>query len=427
MQIRCGVLLAALAVCTPLFAQTPPAAPTQAGKIDLAEGDAKIIPVSGAVRAAKAGDVVNEGDTLVTGKDGEVHVTMQDTAFIAVRPATRLQILKYKAEGGEADSAVLKLVVGGFRAVTGWIGKYNRSGYRVQTPTATIGVRGTDHEPRYVPEGSSEGEPGTYDKVYVGQTSITNATGSASVAPNQAGFVPLKARERPRLLANVPRFYVPSKYEVEIAKKHAEIQQMIVQRREERRKVIREMRSDLVKSRQGAVQQLEHNKAAKDERQQTAQARREDNGDKRKAIQSENADLLQKRKVFEEKRQALQDDAKAGRLTPEELRARRKALMEDAKALQVENKDVQQKREALKDDNKAALKDRIDAAKGDHKALQEKFKEAKGKRQALDEEREATKAEISDLHKKERERYKEEMKAARQKAAAEARANAKSQ
>ena len=155
----------------------------------------------------------------------------------------------FRSDGDADDNAVIKLLAGGFRVVTGWIGKHNRSNYRVQTPTATIGVRGTDHEPRYIPDGSSEGEPGTYDKVYVGQTEMQTAAGTTTVSPNQAGFVSAKPRERPRLLSAVPRFYVPSKYEAEIAKKHAQIQQMIEQRREERQKVIRAMRADLQKSR----------------------------------------------------------------------------------------------------------------------------------------------------------------------------------
>jgi hypothetical protein len=427
MRIRIWMCVTALFVCLPLLAQTtagaaaqPAVVPNQTGKVDLAEGDSKIISGAGTARAAKPGDIVNEGDTLVTGKDGEVHLTMQDTGFIAVRASTRFQIVSYKADGDADDKVVLKLLAGGFRSVTGWIGKFNRTGYRVNTPVATIGVRGTDHEPRYIPEGSSEGEPGAYDKVYVGQTSIETAAGSTSISPNQAGFVPLKARERPRLLAGIPRFYVPSKYEGEIAKKHFEIQKMIEQRREERRKVIRQMRGNLQKARQDAKSQLDQSKANVQERQQAAQQRREDNVDKRKDIRSDAQDALQRRDELLQKRKAFEADLKSGKLTPEEIRARRKQLLDEANSLQSDAQGVLQKRDALKDDNKAAFKERMNAAKDDRQAAQEKFKDAKGKAQALEQERESAKAEISDMHKKEQERYKDELKAARQKAAAEA-------
>jgi hypothetical protein len=37
-------------------------------------------------------------------------------------------------------------VRGGFRAISGLIGKVDRQAYRVATPAATIGIRGTDYE-----------------------------------------------------------------------------------------------------------------------------------------------------------------------------------------------------------------------------------------------------------------------------------------
>ncbi len=158
----------AVPAATPDAQAIPATPPNQAGTIALAEGDAKIIKQGAAPRPARAGDVVSEGDVLVTGQGGQLHMTMLDTGFIALRPNSRFRIVSYKADGGSDDNGIFRLVTGGFRSVTGWIGKFNRNGYRVNTPSATIGIRGTDHEPRYIPEGSSEGEPGTYDRVYAG-------------------------------------------------------------------------------------------------------------------------------------------------------------------------------------------------------------------------------------------------------------------
>lgn len=52
------------------------------------------------------------------------------------------------AEGATAppgSRAFFKLLKGGFRAVSGLIGKVDRNEYRVDTPVATIGIRGTDY------------------------------------------------------------------------------------------------------------------------------------------------------------------------------------------------------------------------------------------------------------------------------------------
>ena len=81
---------------------------------------------------------MSEGDLLVTAKDSEVHMTMQDSGYIALRPGTRFRIVKYKADGGDDDKGVFSLLVGGMRSVTGWIGRYNQSAYQVRTPSARV-------------------------------------------------------------------------------------------------------------------------------------------------------------------------------------------------------------------------------------------------------------------------------------------------
>jgi hypothetical protein len=276
---RAVIALLSLFFCTVSFAQsdthTAPkmisqvsadVADAPAGKIDLIGGEVSIIPKGKTARRAAVGDGVNEGDTLVTGKDSEMHVTMQDSGFIALRPSTTLKIDSYKADGGDDDNGVFRLVVGGLRSITGWIGKFNQRSYKVRTPTATIGIRGTDHETRYLPEGSPDGEPGTYDKVFVGETSIETNAGQTSVTPDQAGFVSSGADQRPRVLARIPGFFRPGPHEDIINKKHAEIQKIIEQRREERRKVVAEKLAALQAARAVLKAQTEKNKAANEER-----------------------------------------------------------------------------------------------------------------------------------------------------------------
>jgi hypothetical protein len=83
------------------------------------------------------------------------------------------------------------LFKGGFRAITGKIGKKNKVNYRITTPVTTIGIRGTDHETYVVmPENAASSTPiGTYNKVNLGETSMTTEKGSVFVLPNQMGFV----------------------------------------------------------------------------------------------------------------------------------------------------------------------------------------------------------------------------------------------
>ena len=120
------------------------------------------------------------------------------------------------------NKSFLSWIQGAFRAVTGVIGTINRPGYTVTTATATIGIRGTDHETAYYPPGVVEAgtEPGTYDKVNKGETFIRSPQGEVRVRPGQLGFAHHRADQKPRVLASIPIFY----------QRHAEIDRRLVDR-----------------------------------------------------------------------------------------------------------------------------------------------------------------------------------------------------
>lgn len=180
-----------------------------AGTIIFAVGDAQIISANATPRAAEKNTVVNEGDTLLTGKNGAMHVRMNDTGFISIRPDTRLVVQSFVWNGKEdgLERSVLSLLRGGFRTITGVIGRRTKENYLVNTPTATIGIRGTDHEPHYIDAGDpTQGEPGTYNKVNVGATFIRNAAGTVELGPNEAGFAPAAPGKPPVRLSTLPGF-----------------------------------------------------------------------------------------------------------------------------------------------------------------------------------------------------------------------------
>jgi len=278
------LLLASLFFAQIAFAQgsNPPATstiaetaaePVPAGKVDLVEGDVRFFDASRRMRRPKLGDFIYESESIVTGADGEAHLAMEDGGYIGVRPNTRMRIVNYKAEGGADDRSVIGLLQGSFRSVTGWIAKLNARSVEIRTPTATIGVRGTDHEPLVIPEGSAEGEPGTYDRVHIGETEIRTPQGSVSVRPNQAGFVPHRGAARPRVLERVPAFYRPTRNEKRFEGLHERIHRQIEQRRIERVMQVEEKRKKLQQRREqgkAAAQQRQEQR-----RQQVQEQRRE--------------------------------------------------------------------------------------------------------------------------------------------------------
>jgi hypothetical protein len=244
-----------LAFALPVFAQSGTEAAdseavaerNMAGTIELTEGDVRIFDADKKRRAAVKGEAVYEGDSIVTGRDGEVHLTMEDSGFIGIRPDTRMRITKYQARGEATDTSVIGLLKGAVRSVTGWIGKYNAGSYQIRTPTATIGVRGTDHETLVIPQGQGDGEAGTYDKVNIGGTTLQTKHGKVDVEPNRAGFAPHGVGARPQLLAKVPPHFKPTRHEVAFEGKHEAIHKVIDKHREEKRKVWQEKAAKLPK------------------------------------------------------------------------------------------------------------------------------------------------------------------------------------
>jgi len=248
------------------------AAATPAGTIDSLAGKVTIVGKNGVSRPANAGTSLFEGDLVESGADGWALLDMDDGATLTLRAATRLRIDSYRFEGDANDNSVLSLLRGTFRAVTGLIGRTARSNYKIVTPNATIGVRGTDHEPAYYPPGESgEVEPGTYDKVNAGETVLRNADGETAISPGQAAFVHHLRRERPRLLATAPAFY----------QRHAEFDRGIAdrlrrlherqQQRLEQRQQLRQRRMEK-QSEHGAARPWQNERATQREERQNAVA-----------------------------------------------------------------------------------------------------------------------------------------------------------
>jgi hypothetical protein len=201
-----------------------PATRNLAGTVAVADGAAYQYGPDRVAHKISVGDKIYEGDAIITQADAEVHLNMADGGYMAVRPNTTLRITLYQANGDSTDRSVVGLLKGSFRSITGWIGKSYPANYAINTPTATIGVRGTDHEPAYVPEAVAGQEAGTYDNVYAGGTTISNGAGKIDVTPDHAGFVDPRKTSAPRVLASVPAFYkTPHRNDKLLVGKHDQV------------------------------------------------------------------------------------------------------------------------------------------------------------------------------------------------------------
>ncbi|OGT07851.1 MAG: hypothetical protein A3J49_16235 [Gallionellales bacterium RIFCSPHIGHO2_02_FULL_57_16] len=172
---------------------SPAAYASIAGHVQFVSGEVQITNPAGQIRPAQKGDAINEGDTLTSAQKSSAQIKMQDGGFVAVRPDTRLKFDQFVFAGKEdgSEKSFFSLFKGGFRAVTGLIGNLNKQNYKITTPAATIGIRGTDHETFLITPDSPLARVapvGAYNKVNVGETYVATDKGTIFVQPNQMGF-----------------------------------------------------------------------------------------------------------------------------------------------------------------------------------------------------------------------------------------------
>lgn len=124
----------------------PTSASAAVGRIDFAHGDVSGVDAQGKQRRLTGGAPVNEGDTIVT-RRGRAQIRFTDGARTSLLPESEFRVdrYSYEAQKAEESTGFFSLLKGGLRTITGAIGRTRRDGYRVTTPTATIGIRGTEY------------------------------------------------------------------------------------------------------------------------------------------------------------------------------------------------------------------------------------------------------------------------------------------
>jgi len=134
-----GALAVILVGATSAVAQE--AAP--AGRVKVATGSVSIVR-GDAVIAARPGDAIFASDTLRTGADGRIGVTLKDDTRLSLGPGSEVRIERfvYAPETG-ALGMVLNFVRGVSAYVSGHMAKLAPDSIRLETPAAIIGVRGT--------------------------------------------------------------------------------------------------------------------------------------------------------------------------------------------------------------------------------------------------------------------------------------------
>lgn len=119
------------------------AAAADVGEITFVIGKVRIVDAAGVARNAEAGGRVAPGDHIETPAGGHVHLRFIDGGFVSVRPGSSFTLEAYDTD--KANTAIrFKLEQGVMRSISGAATQANKERFRLNTPLAAIGVRGTD-------------------------------------------------------------------------------------------------------------------------------------------------------------------------------------------------------------------------------------------------------------------------------------------
>jgi hypothetical protein len=154
------------------------------GEVIIERGSEKII--------SKALDTVLTGDLIATGKEGRTQIQFSDGGLFSLQPNTRFKVDEYQFNGDQ-QRGFFALLRGTVRTSSGAIGKKSPDDYKLQTPTATVGIRGTEYLAEQTvcdPQCSPGASAGLRVAVTQGRIAVSNSTGTIELPTGQSAFVP---------------------------------------------------------------------------------------------------------------------------------------------------------------------------------------------------------------------------------------------
>lgn len=182
-----------------------------AGRLIMASGTVLIkSPDAADATPGKAGDWLHPGQLISTGSDGRAQIRFSDGALVSLQPASKFRIDQYRFDRQE-QRGFYSLLEGTIRAISGRIGKRDSDDFRLDTPSATIGIRGTEfvvQQYQCAPQCAPGQKEGLSVAVTQGRVFVYNAAGTIELPAGRATYV-ASPSSRPIPTASKPVLSTP--------------------------------------------------------------------------------------------------------------------------------------------------------------------------------------------------------------------------
>ena len=144
-EVACIVRRVLLLVFLVVLIPAPALAQEDSGRIVFLRGSVDATDSDGNTRHLQRDDRVFAAETLKSGPKGLAQIVFPDSSILYIKPNSEVEIEDYRFEidKPENDTAVVNLLKGGMRALTGAIGKRNPGKVNFKNRMGVIGIRGT--------------------------------------------------------------------------------------------------------------------------------------------------------------------------------------------------------------------------------------------------------------------------------------------
>ncbi len=137
-QVLTAVVLLSASICAAADERS-------AGTIKSVSGSVTVIHTPATARPVAVGQRVFPGDRLVTGADGSVGLILHDDTRLSLGPSSELLIKDFDFSlTSYIGEVALSILRGTAMVVTGLIAKFSPEHVNIETPTAKVGIRGTE-------------------------------------------------------------------------------------------------------------------------------------------------------------------------------------------------------------------------------------------------------------------------------------------
>ncbi len=200
------------------------------GRVGLLRGRLRAVDKEGTTRSIQLGGPLYVRDQLETDAGSHALLVFRDGERITLQESSGFLVAahRFNASAESTSEAAFKLLKGGVRAMTGTIGLKARGNYRMETPVATTGIRGTiydhfcagdciterpasaDNLQALQDDGNARRPDGLYTQVIEGAIEQKSAAGTFVLEAGQSNYVanpnlpPVPFQRPPVFMSNNP-------------------------------------------------------------------------------------------------------------------------------------------------------------------------------------------------------------------------------